>query len=148
MGGVADVRYDWQWLNRLMAAISLIRGVGLALGSILAIAAALTVANVVRLALESRKDELEIMQLVGAPRVYVRGPFVMEGILQGGTGAVLALVGLLVGYTLIRVRYLEPLASTIDLASIRFVPLELCAAMVLGGMLVGCVGGVVATWRQ
>jgi len=58
MGGVADVRYDWQWLNRLMAAISLIRGVGLALGSILAIAAALTVANVVRLALESRKDEL------------------------------------------------------------------------------------------
>jgi cell division transport system permease protein len=148
MGGVADVRYDWQWLNRLMAAISLIRGVGLALGSILAIAAALTVANVVRLALESRKDELEIMQLVGAPRVYVRGPFVMEGILQGGTGAVLALVGLLAGYTLIRVRYLEPLASTIDLASIRFVPLELCAAMVLGGMLVGCVGGVVATWGQ
>ena len=52
-----------------MAAIGVIRGVGLFLGSLLAIAAALTVANVVRLALESRKDELDIMQLVGAPQV-------------------------------------------------------------------------------
>jgi cell division transport system permease protein len=148
MAGVSDVRYDWQWLDRLMAAIGVIRGVGLFLGTLLAIAAALTVANVVRLALESRKDELDIMQLVGAPQVYIRGPFVMEGVLQGGAGAVLALGGLLGGYGLIRLRYLAPLASTIDLASIRFVPLELCAVLVLGGMLVGCAGGMVAAWNR
>ena len=148
LAGVSDVRYDWQWLDRLLAAIRVIRGVGLVLGSILAIAAALTVANVVRLALESRRDELDIMELVGAPQGYIRGPFVMEGILQGGTGALLALGGLLAGYTLIRARYLAPLASTIDLASIRFVPLELCGILVLGGMLVGCVGGMVAAWNH
>jgi len=148
MAGVSDVRYDWQWMDRLQAAINVIRGVGLVLGSILAVAAALTVANVVRLALYSRRDELEIMQLVGAPEVYIRGPFVMEGILQGGTGAVLALAGLLAGYFAIRARYLVPLASTIDLASIRFLPPGLCLGVVLGGILVGCVGGLMAARRS
>ena len=51
---------------------------------VLTLAAALTVANVVRLALYARRDEIEIMQLVGAPQAYIRGPFVMEGVLQGG----------------------------------------------------------------
>ena len=91
--GAADVRYDRQWLNRLLTAISLVRGVGLLLGLVLTVAAALTVANVVRLALYARRDELDIMQLVGAPQAYVRGPFVMEGVLQGGVGALTALAG-------------------------------------------------------
>ena len=144
MAGVADVRYDRQWLDRLQAAITVIRGVGLVLGSVLTIAAALTVGNVVRLALHARRDELEIMQLVGAPQVYIRGPFVMEGLLQGGTGAALALVALLTAFALVRARYLVPLASTIDISSVRFLPVELCALVVVGGMLVGCVGGIVA----
>jgi cell division transport system permease protein len=144
MAGVADVRYDRQWLDRLQAAITVIRGVGLLLGSILTIAAALTVGNVVRLALHARRDELEIMQLVGAPQAYIRGPFVMEGILQGGTGAALALVALLAAFAVVRARYLAPLASTIDVSSVRFLPLGLCVVVVVGGMLVGCVGGLVA----
>ena len=94
MPGVADVRYDRQWLDRLLSAIAIIRGVGLVLGAVLTIAAALTVANVVRLALYARRDEIEIMQLVGAPQAYIRGPFVMEGVLQGGIGALLALAAL------------------------------------------------------
>jgi cell division transport system permease protein len=144
MAGVADVRYDAQWLDRLLAAIDVIRGVGFIVASILSIAAALTVANVVRLALHARRDELDIMQLVGAPMVYIRGPFVMEGVLQGGCGALLALLALLLGFTAVRARYVTPLASSIDIASIRFLPLELCLLLVAGGMLVGFVGGLVA----
>jgi len=75
--GVADVRYDREWLARLVAAIDVIRLVGGVLGVMLTLAAALTVANVVRLGLYARRDELDIMELVGAPRAYVRGPFVM-----------------------------------------------------------------------
>ena len=71
MPGVADVRYDRQWLTRLLAAVVVIRGVGLALAAVLTFAAALTVANVVRLGLYARRDELEIMQLVGAPQAYI-----------------------------------------------------------------------------
>ena len=148
MPGVADVRYDRQWLNRVLNAIAIIRGVGLVLGIILTVAAALTVANVVRLALHARRDELDIMQLVGAPQAFIRGPFVMEGVLQGGVGAILALIALGAAFLALRGRYLTPLASAMNMNSISFLPVELCFLLVVGGMAVGCLGGLVAAWNR
>jgi len=142
--GVADVRYDREWLARLVAAIDVIRLVGGVLGVMLTLAAALTVANVVRLGLYARRDELDIMELVGAPRAYVRGPFVMEGTLQGGMGALVALVALGVVFLALRGRYLVPLASAINLSAVQFLSVELCLILVAGGMVVGCIGGLVA----
>jgi cell division transport system permease protein len=142
--GVADVRYDRQWLDRVLSAIGIVRTAGLLLGGVLTIAAALTVANVVRLALYARRDELEIMHLVGAPQVYVRGPFVMEGILQGGAGALAAVAALAVVFLATRTSYLMPLAAAINLTSIQFLPWEVSVLLVLGGMAVGCLGGLVA----
>jgi len=148
MPGVTDVRYDRQWLTRVVSAINVVRGVGLFLGLVLTVAASLTVANVVRLALYARRDELEIMDLVGAPNAYVRGPFVMEGLLQGGIGALLALLALGVAFLAMRARYLVPLASALNLSSIRFLPIELCLVLIVGGMAVGCLGGLVAAWNR
>jgi cell division transport system permease protein len=146
--GVADVRYDRQWIGRLLSAVRIVRGIGIGLGLLLTLAAALTVANVVRLALHARRDELEIMQLVGAPNAFVRGPFVMEGVLQGGVGALAAIAVLAAVFFAVRGRYLAPLASAVNLPSIRFLPVELCLLLVVGGMAVGCVGGMVAAWRS
>ena len=146
--GVADVRYDRQWLSRLMSAINVIRGVGLLIGSVLTIAAALTVASVVRLALHARRDEIEIMQLVGAPTAYVRGPFVMEGVIQGGVGALVALIVLAIAFFALRGLYLVPLAAAMNMSSIRFLPAELAVLLVVGGMAVGCLGGLVAAWGR
>jgi cell division transport system permease protein len=143
--GVVDVRFDRAWLERLLTAVSVVRGIGLALGTMLTVAAALTVANVVRLALYARRAEIQIMDLVGAPTVYVRGPFVMEGILQGGLGALVALAALAAAFLAVRGRYLTPLVEAVNLPPARFLPLELCAVLLVGGMLVGCVGGLVAT---
>ena len=146
--GVADVRYDRQWLSRLLSIVTIVRRVGFGLGALLTLAAALTVANVVRLALYARRDELEIMQLVGAPTAYIRGPFVMEGVLQGGLGALIALAALTLAFFVVRGRYLTPLASAVSLSSVRFLPAEVCVLLVVGGMAVGCVGGIVAAWRS
>jgi cell division transport system permease protein len=142
--GVADVRYDREWLARLVAAIDVIRLVGGVLGAMLTLAAALTVANVVRLGLYARRDELDIMELVGAPQAFVRGPFVMEGTLQGGLGAVVALLALGVVFLALRGRYLVPLAAAINLSAVQFLSVELCLVLVVGGMVVGCLGGLVA----
>jgi len=142
--GVSDVRYDREWLDRLLSAVSVIRSAGLVLGVVLTLAAALMVANVVRLALHARRDEIEIMHLVGAPMTFVRGPFVMEGVLQGGAGALVALAVLAAVFIAVRGRYLAPLAEAVNLSSVRFLPLELCAGLLVGGMLVGCLGGVIA----
>jgi cell division transport system permease protein len=142
--GVADVRYDRQWLDRLLSAVTLVRSIGLLLGAFLTIAAGLTVANVVRLALWARRDEIEIMHLVGAPQTFIRGPFVMEGLLQGGIGALLALAALALAFLAVRGSYLVPLAQALNVSGIRFLAPELCLLLIAGGTLVGCLGGLVA----
>lgn len=143
--GVIDVRYDREWLDRLQSAVTVLQGVGFLLGGFLTLAAALTVANVVRLALYARRDEIEIMQLVGAPTVFIRGPFVVEGMLQGGVGAAIALAALATGFLVVRGRYLSPLAAAVNLSGVRFLSLELCLLLLAGGMVVGCLGGLVAS---
>jgi cell division transport system permease protein len=144
--GVADVRYDRQWLQRLQSVIAVVQTVGFIIGLLLTLAAALTVANVVRLALHARRDEIEIMQLVGAPQAYIRGPFVVEGVLQGGCGAIVAMVALGLTFLALRAPYLVPLASALNVPSVSFMSIGAALAVVLGGMAVGCVGGAVAAW--
>ncbi len=143
VAGVADVRYDRRWLNRLNGLVRFLRAIGIVIIGLLAIASAMTVANVVRLAALAREDEIEIMELVGAPLEYVRGPFVVEGILQGGAGGVLAIL-LLWGLSAVaRAQYGQVAAETIGLGTITLLPVELGLVIVAGGMLLGCVGGLI-----
>ena len=137
MAGVADVRYDREWLARLNTVVRTGRLAAAALVAMLAVAAAMTVGNVVRLTAAARRDEIEIMQLVGAPFAYVRGPFVAEGILQGGLGALAALAGLLATFYFVRTKF----------AGLAFLAWPMAVGLVLGGMLLGCIGGYVVARR-
>jgi cell division transport system permease protein len=143
MPGVADVRYDRTWIARLNAAIRVIRGVGLLIVLLMAVASALTVANVVRLTALARRHEIEIMQLVGAPFAYIRGPFIAEGIIQGGMGAVVAVALLLATFGGIRARYGAVMADAVGLTGVAFVPTQVLLLLVVGGMALGCLGGFV-----
>jgi cell division transport system permease protein len=143
VAGVADVRYDRTWIARLNAVIRVIRGVGLVIVLLMAVASALTVANVVRLTAMARRGEIEIMQLVGAPFAYIRGPFIAEGIIQGGMGALVSVVLLLATFAAIRVRFGTALSDTVGLTGVAFVPMQLLLLLVVGGMALGCLGGFV-----
>ncbi len=92
--GVQDVDYGREWLDRLEALARALRAAGA--GGLMAVlgAALLVVANTIRLAVYARRDEIEIMKLVGATDGYVRLPFLLEGALQGLLGGALALAGL------------------------------------------------------
>jgi cell division transport system permease protein len=93
--GVRDVEYGREWLDKLEA---LGRGLrAFAAGALLAVlgAALLVVANTIRLAVYARRDEIEIMKLVGATDGYVRAPFLLEGALQGLLGAGVAVAAVL-----------------------------------------------------
>jgi cell division transport system permease protein len=140
LAGVADVRYDRQWLGRLNSIIRGARIAGAVVVLILAVAAAMTVANVVRLGAAARRDEIEVMQLVGAPFAYVRGPFVAEGILQGGAGAIAAILALGVLFQLVRTRFL---AGLFESSGLTFLSLPIVLVLLMGGMALGCIGGYV-----
>ena len=144
--GVEDVQYDLLWIQRLSAAARLIHGMGAFLGAILAMAGVFTISNVIRLTVYARQDELDIMRLVGATRAYVRGPFVVEGMLLGGLGGVLS-VGLLwlafrffVRDVLIRSELLGPAAVTM--------PPSVAAIVVSSGIVVGLIGSLVSLGRS
>ena len=88
--GVREIQYDLLWIERLATGVRLVRGVGAFLGGILVLAGVFTISNVIRLTIYAREDELDIMRLVGATRAYVKGPFVAEGMIQGGLGGLVA----------------------------------------------------------
>ena len=88
--GVREVDYGREWFDRLEALGRALRQFGTATLLIVAFAAVLVVANTIRLAVYARRDEIEIMKLVGATDAYVRAPFLIEGALQGLGGALLA----------------------------------------------------------
>ncbi len=142
--GVSDVRVDRRWIDRLLAFVGAARTAGLALVAILTLAACLTITGVVRLALHARRAEIEIMQLVGAPLAFIRGPFVLEGTLLGLTGAALALVALAAVYVMGREPLVAAAAGLVAVGDVRFLPISLAAGLVGGGAAIGCVGGLLA----
>lgn len=142
--GVADVRADRTWLTRVTSLVQVVRAIAITIATLLGLAAAFTVANVVRLAAVARRQEIEIMQLVGAPAVYVRGPFVAEGVLQGGAGALLAVIVLWLGLLGLQVRYGGALTGALGLSGLAFMTPVFAVSLVAGGMLIGCVGGYIA----
>lgn len=143
--GVEEVQYDLLWIQRLATTVRLVRGAGGLLGGILVLAGIFTISNVIKLTVYARQDELDIMRLVGATRAYVRGPFVVEGMLQGGLGGLLS-VGLL--WLAFQVFARDALAaSDIFGRAMVFLPHELSAGIVVGGMLVGIAGSLVSLGR-
>jgi cell division transport system permease protein len=143
--GVHEVQYDLLWIERLSTAARLVRGVGALLGGILVLAGVFTISNVIRLTVYARQDELDIMRLVGATQGYVKGPFVVEGMLQGGLGGLVS-VGLL--WLTFRVLATDALAAS-DLMgrAVVFLPRQLALLIVMGGMVVGIVGSLVSLGR-
>jgi cell division transport system permease protein len=148
MGGVEDVLYGQEWVDRLTSVIEVMKILGFVIGGVLGVASLFIVANTIRLAVYARAQEIEIMRLVGATRTYIQIPFILEGTLQGGLGAALAL-GLL--YVLFRATLwqLGTSASIIfsgpELA--QFLETEYRMAMIAVGALAGGVGSLVGVRR-
>jgi len=143
--GVGDVRYDRRWLSRLVGMVTAARIAGSLVVAILMLGAAFTVAAVVRLSLYARRDELEIMQLVGAPFSYIRGPSVVEGLLLGGIGAALALIAMAAIYSSTSRWLGGDLAGLTGLDQVHFLGWFEIVIMLAGGVGVGAAAGVVAS---
>jgi cell division transport system permease protein len=138
--GVDQVQLDWDWVRRLRRLVDIVNIAGFIAGGILALAAAFTIANVIRLTMMLYREEIEIMRLVGATERIIRGPFLIEGILQGTIGGILA-VGLLFACYVVAQRTLPPASSLLWAFLFNgFLPWQKLAALVAGGMFAGWFG--------
>ena len=137
---VDDVQFDWEWLTRLRRLIDIVNVAGLVAGGILAIAAAFTIANVIRLTMLTYREEIEIMRLVGATERIIRGPFLLEGILQGTIGGAVAAGLLFAAFTLTRRAVAAPQSLVWNFLVSGFLTWQKIAALIAGGMLAGWIG--------
>lgn len=138
---VDQVQFDHEWVARVRGVVRGIRFAGLVAGGILAIAAAFTTANVIRLGIVTYQEEIDIMRLVGAAEWMVRGPLFVQGLLQGLIGAGLALATLAVLFASARgiTASTPTLISSALLAS--FLSPARLALIIAGGALAGLIGG-------
>jgi cell division transport system permease protein len=135
------------WIARLAQGERLLDVIGLSVGSVLALAAILTVTTATTLVLHARRQELEIMRLVGAPELVVRLPLLLQGMMQGLIGAVLAIWVLIATYTIAGPR-LEPLVSqTLGLERLTFLRPQSVVALMFAGTMLGGLGGWLARGR-
>jgi cell division transport system permease protein len=146
VAGVAEVDYGREWVDRLEALASALRGFGTASLALVGLAALLVVANTIRLAVYARRDEIEIMKLVGATDGYVRAPFLLEGALQGLCGSALAAAGLLSVQRLLLPRAGAAFAFAAG-AQAPHLAAQHCAVLAGAGALVGLCGSYLAVAR-
>ncbi len=145
--GISEIQYGEDWVRRFSNFMDFMKLLGIFVGSFLVLAVVFIVANTIRLTIYARKDELEILSLVGASRMFIKIPFIIEGVFQGAAGAILSIVvlyGLYYGF-------LDNAGSFLNFnpleCNVIFLPLTCIAGILASGILLGFVGSLTSLRR-
>lgn len=145
--GITEVQYGEEWVRRFNSFLNFMRLLGALLGGFLVIAVIFIVSNTIKLTIYSRRDELEVMALVGATRFFIKAPFLLEGLIQGIAGSVLSVVlmfGLYEGFLHNAGSFLTFNPAT---SGLSFLPPEYIAGLLLAGALLGFIGSLTSLKR-
>jgi len=138
--------YQGEFVTRMLQLSQWLSLAGIGLMAILVVVSVVIVMNTIRTAVYHRRKEIEVMKLVGATEWFVRGPFVLEGIMTGLIAAAIALSLLVISY--------PPAVSRFS-ADITFIPLtydpsfisSLARDLLVGGALLGALGSYIGVRR-
>lgn len=145
--GIAEVHYGEDWVTSYSRVVRVAEWLGLGLGIFLAIVLGAIVAGTVRLTVHARADEIQIQRLVGAGGLFVRLPFYLEGAMQGGLAAAVALLLLYALWAIGLPLVGGPLEFLSGVATAEFFgPLQILV-LLLFGVGLGCGGAVVSLLR-
>lgn len=152
--GIAVVEYPQEWVDRLSLVVLAVQWTKWFLGGVLFMAAFFIVGSTVKLAILARKDEIEIMQLVGASEELIQAPFVLEGMIQGVTAGAVSVAGLWYLFQFLRGHIAAAMGPLDSLAQFQFLDLKSIALLLVIGWLLGAAGSLFAlrrfvrTWKS
>jgi cell division transport system permease protein len=141
---VESVRYSRSGAQQIRKMINLTRVLGGVGMFFLFIIAGFIIANTIKLALYNHRIEVEIMQLVGAKRPSIYVPYMIEGFLQGVTGAAVGLAGVFIIFLVLRSFIGEAEFLKVIMPTFTFIPIAHLVAILVAGALVGFVGSFLA----
>lgn len=138
--------YQGDFINRMLQLSQWLSLAGVGLLLVLMVASVVIVMNTIRTAVYHRRKEIEVMKLVGATEWFVRGPFVLEGVITGLIAAAIALSLVVVAY--------EPVVNRFK-ADVGFIPMSydpgfistLASDLLLAGALLGALGSYIGVRR-
>lgn len=146
-GKFEEIDYGREWVERASSFLDTLELLGLVLGVILVVASLFLVGNTIHLVVYARRDELEILRLVGATDGYIVAPFLVEGVLQGLVGGALALAVLQLIHQGV-VRHLhQSVPLGLDEGTFRFLDTGPVLGLVLLGTTIGTAASLVAVRR-
>ncbi len=145
--GVEEIRYDLDWIQRISALITLVRRGGYGIAALLLGAVMVTVGAVVRLTILARREEIDIMKLVGANALFIRGPFLVGAGAQGLAGGGLAIGALLLTHRLVERSDIFQENPFLYLVAGRFLPTPGAMFLAVSGAVVGCIAAALALRR-
>jgi cell division transport system permease protein len=140
--GVADVEYGGGWMKRFFAFVRILRWLALSLGLLLLFASVIVISSTLTLGFYARREEIEILRLVGATETYVRFPFFLESLLQGVGGAVSAVVLLWFLYQGFRINMGTSWSLFAGWVELHFLSASVTALLILLGAGIG----VISSW--
>ncbi|MEE9501465.1 MAG: permease-like cell division protein FtsX [Candidatus Aminicenantaceae bacterium] len=147
MPGVEDVQFNQEWVDRVNSFSRLAKAVGFFLGGILVLASFFIISNVIRLNVFARKDEIEILRLVGATNTFIRVPFLLEGITLGVIGGLVSLFLLLLLINSIPI-YLGSRPGVLnELINFRYLTLSQSITIIAEGGVIGFLGSLTSLAR-
>ena len=138
LDAITDVEYGQQWMGSVSSVLNVFQFASYAMGGLFFMAAIFIVANTIRLILYSRREEVEIMRLVGATDGFIQAPFYIEGLLQGFAGAILGLGALYLTYSLISTNIGQDYFGSGF--NVQFFSFGTCSFIVVASMLIGGIG--------
>jgi cell division transport system permease protein len=144
---ISEVQYGEEWVRRFNAFMNFMRFAGALLGGFIALAVLFIISNTIKITIYSRREEVELLELVGATRFFIKVPFLIEGILQGVCGALLALL-ILAGVSWAFLNHAGNfMLFNPQESGLVFIPVTYCIAIVATGVLVGFMGSLTSLHR-
>lgn len=143
VAGVNRVKYGEEIAQRMLRFNALVRGVGVVVLGLLFLSTVLIVSNTIRLTVFARRKEIEIMQMVGAAEWFIRWPFILEGVLQGLLGSVVAAVVVGGSYAMVIPRLIETINFLPMVEAQGLLP-TLLPLLILNGAFVGALGSLLS----
>jgi len=147
-GAVEDVRYDRRIFDRLSDGLRILRQGGFILAAVIVLAAIVTITSVLRLAYLTRRDETAVLFLLGMPPSAIRGPFVVEGMLQTLAGALVAVLLLWAAFGAVNAQVGPEIGQAFGTGAAVFLPRGMVVILVVASVLVGALAGLVAAWKE
>jgi cell division transport system permease protein len=137
---IQRVQYNRDWTERLTLVVTYLQWGALIIGGILALASVTIIANTVQLTFYTRQQEMEILQLIGATRLFIGIPYFIEGAVLGAMGGVAAIGFLRAGFEVFRQKIQGLSVMGEFTGTIDFFPIPLSLTLLIGGMTLGCLG--------